>query len=254
MKNCPFCSARIAASLAECPSCTRVLVERAGQRQVPTLERAGTVLQAEIVSTSQQWTFARMSRQQARRVPIFTAALIVTMLLVLGVMAVSKQPGGVNPITPAPVTVQGIPGTAVPSRVPSPPNGTVLESGSALMNGFGVLRVDNQTGFDPGEVGANRLSVGHYVHCQQRSSHILPGISDGEYGLDFELGQDWGGWESGFRQAHSFTRFDKPFVFETSETVHRALRDWTTYNVSLHVVPGGTAKTSAVSPDEFLRH
>ena len=123
-----------------------------------------------------------------------------------------------------------------------PPTGIVLpNAGSA---GLGELTVNNDLGTGDGLAVLTRSGqpvLAAYVRNKERFT--LTGISDGRYELYFSLGVDWDGRR--FTREPSYARFEEAFVFETTSTTY------TTFDVTLYGVAGGTASTPSVPEDEF---
>jgi hypothetical protein len=81
------------------------------------------------------------------------------------------------------------------------------------------------------------------------SDLTIPKIPVGNYVLEFATGRDWDVTTGSFRQDCAFSKFEEPFIF--SET-REANKIWSSINsVTLHAVPNGTARTEAISAEDF---
>ncbi len=143
--------------------------------------------------------------------------------------------------TPAP--------TAPPETIRYPTGTNLMRPLSA--NGRGALHISNGTGFDAiaklVDVGTN-LTV-RLVYIQANTDGEITSISSGDYSVKFALGTGYNRDSGHFLYGQSFAKFDETFDFHqyrTSEGV-----EWTDYNISLHGVVGGTARTSRISASEF---
>lgn len=143
--------------------------------------------------------------------------------------------------TPAP--------TAPPETIRYPTGTNLMRPLSA--NGRGVLHISNGTGFDAiaklVDVGTN-LTV-RLVYIQANTDGEITSISSGDYSVKFALGTGYDRDSGHFIYAQSFAKFDETFDFHQYRTSDGI--EWTDYNISLHGVVGGTARTSRISASEF---
>jgi hypothetical protein len=98
--------------------------------------------------------------------------------------------------------------------------------------------------------GPGKLAV--YIRSQE--NFTVP-IRDGDIQLYFCLGEDWDSGARRFTRRTSFFRFAEPLRFESTFDLDmesgRASTEYTTWEVTLHAVPGGTARTESIPEAEF---
>jgi hypothetical protein len=149
-----------------------------------------------------------------------------------------------------------------PKTVPNQQN--VLQSDRSLLlsqviklfstSGRGSLEVSNGTDNDAYIKLIDHLSrtlvASFYV--QSNSIYTLEGIPDGEYDLLFVTGQGWNSSTGLFSEAQSFSKFDLPFEFTTTQ-LYDSIR-YKIHKVTLHTVPEGNAPTNTVSEEEFNQY
>jgi len=157
---------------------------------------------------------------------------------------------------PAAIPVQ----MSVPSPSPTPTPETVRYStGTNLIRpehtgGHGALRISNGTGNDAiaklVDISTNKTS--RLVYIQASTVGTITGIGSGRYTLKFSLGSGYDPSNSKFLYSQSFSQFDEILDFSVSRTAD-GIR-WMDYEVTLNPVPGGTARTSAISQADFEDH
>lgn len=112
----------------------------------------------------------------------------------------------------------------------------------------GTLTVDNggyQDGFVWLSTGASTRTVAAgYVRSDDTLT--LTGIPDGTYRLFFCTGEDWLDSVARFARDQICRRFVESFRYATTHGYTRV--EWTTWTVSLHAVPAGTAETVRIDP------
>ena len=81
------------------------------------------------------------------------------------------------------------------------------------------------------------------VYIRALDSFTMQGIRDGTYYLYFSTGEEWDGQR--FTVNPRYQKFEEPFQFTTGETTY------TTWNITLHGVVGGTASAENVSESDF---
>lgn len=126
-----------------------------------------------------------------------------------------------------------------------PANGTIISDRRKLF-GPGELKVQN--GGDQDGVVALTDSVGNLLvafYVRQGATFTLTRIADGSYQLYFTLGSEWIGDELKFLNVFAVKRMDELLAFATTGT------SYTTWEVSLQPVPGGTARASDIPESEF---
>ena len=80
---------------------------------------------------------------------------------------------------------------------------------------------------------------------------LLEGIGTGTYRLLFMTGIDWDANSRAFLRDVSLSQFEEPFEFR--ETPTEGGTRFSTWEVSLNPVAGGSGRTSPVSPEAFGR-
>lgn len=170
-------------------------------------------------------------------------------LILIGVGIIWAVIDDASSTLPPPATV---PEQAVvqPSYGPavSLPTGTVIKKVPGYLSGYGELQISNGTSHDAVAklitTGASGTSI-FTVYIKANSVYTIDGISDGTYRLAFAQGTDWDSTSATFKRDRSFSSFDDAFDFETYGG------QYTTYEITLNAVEGGTAETSSVNGDQF---
>lgn len=118
-------------------------------------------------------------------------------------------------------------------------------------NGRGVLHISNGTAFDAIAklVDADTNSTVRLVYVQANSDGEIANISSGDYLVKFALGTGYNRDSGRFLYSQSFAKFVETFDFHQYRTSDGI--QWTNYDISLHPVVGGTARTSSISASEF---
>src|SRR5262249_12424278 len=118
----------------------------------------------------------------------------------------------------------------------------------------GIMMVENGTHQDAlvkiVPSGANTASCVFYV-AAGRQAHITF-VPDGIYSILFALGRDWDPITTSFRNPRSFRRFDDVLNFESYYDAYASHHS--SYELTLHTVPGGRARTSGMAEAEFDRY
>ena len=83
------------------------------------------------------------------------------------------------------------------------------------------------------------------VYIRAGDSHTIRGIIDGVYILNFTLGKNWDEGSKKFTGKAVYQRFKDEFDFNTTSD------QYTTWDVTLNPVVGGTADTEYLNEDEF---
>lgn len=96
-------------------------------------------------------------------------------------------------------------------------------------------------------VGNRKAYRCFYVRAD--STFGLRKVRDGTYTIVFQSGADWNPTTKRFTSNLSVSRFNNPVTFETERT-ERGYR-YTTFEVTLHPVESGTARTSKISESEI---
>jgi hypothetical protein len=118
----------------------------------------------------------------------------------------------------------------------------------------GSLKVSNGTNRDAYvkliEPNFQQLVAAFFV--KSNSSYTLNPIPDGTYRVLFALGKNWNPGTQSFAQSKSFAKFDKPLSFTTTQLGNGI--QYKVFQITLHPVVGGKARTSGVNEQEFKRY
>jgi hypothetical protein len=149
----------------------------------------------------------------------------------------------------------------IPSEVPSPsatpmpetvryPTGTNLIRPRSV-GGRGVLRISNGTSSDAiAKLVDNATNkTRRLVYIQAFSDGTISGIDTGDYILKFSLGTGYIKNEGRFLSGQSYSKFDDVLDFQ-EYIVGDEIR-WKEFEVTLHPVIGGNARTSSISAADF---
>jgi hypothetical protein len=119
----------------------------------------------------------------------------------------------------------------------------VIKPNQSGRGGYGTLTIDNGT--DKDGVVILTLNEEPYMAAYIRAGETftMKNISDGTYYVYFSTGSEWN--SKVFLTSPSHQRFEDPVGFTTSSTTY------TTWNITMHSVVGGTASTENVSENEF---
>lgn len=134
------------------------------------------------------------------------------------------------------------------------PTGTKIGS-YYTREGQGQLKIDNGTNLDA-VVKLVNLSTNrsiYSVYIKSKDIYWIKNIPNGRYKLLFSLGKDWDSESKKFLQFRTFSKFQDNLNFVTRETISqdRILTEYTVFEVTLHPIPGGKAKTEDISEAEF---
>jgi hypothetical protein len=150
------------------------------------------------------------------------------------------------------VPCAGIPTAPIP---PTPtPLPRRLATGTLVWNswrsGLGKLTIENGRTLDAVAVLTmlDRVPV-VAVYVRGGDSFTISDIGDGTYHLYFTIGEDWDGGSARFTRQSRFLRFEDPLTFITTWVPWG--RQYTVYQVTLHGVPSGTARTVPVDAGQF---
>ena len=160
--------------------------------------------------------------------------------------AATSKPAAAPSPTPVPA----------PTRVPvSLANGTDITPPAPGTPGLGKLTVKNGTNRDAvaklvtGTDDPKTWQTQRYVYVKANDTVVLEGIRIGTYRLAFMSGVDWDTDARKFLREVSASQFEEPFEFKEEQT-ERGTR-FSTWEVSLNPVAGGTGKTSSLPEGAF---
>lgn len=294
MKNCPFCKKEIEANAEQCKFCKMVLIEKiptkktfSGNSYTPPKEEATkqktyTYTPPKKSSTSK----IRFGIPNSSQGWIISIALSILLSLVLNHNYSAPNPlpspavdttasENSNPLPPPVLTTNTVatpnPFTAIlQDKAPTPnpiskaeyyslPNGTVLFSDPSL-NGPGILKILNGSGSDAivkliPSSGSNVKSV-FTVYVRAGNNYSIKKINDGTYRLAFKFGSNWDSNQNKFLVNPSAEAFNDTFDFSTYTTDDGDYTDthYSTYEITLNPVAGGTATTNPIDPSVFDKY
>lgn len=135
------------------------------------------------------------------------------------------------------------------------PHGTILLKNADRLKGLGELKVENGTRYDAVLKLVN-LDINqsiYTVYIRSKSEYVINKINNGVYKILFCLGNDWDAKNLSFRKNLSFSEFERNFQFTTNEKIEGEYIKtiYTSLEISLHPVLGGTARTDSISEFEF---
>ncbi len=132
-------------------------------------------------------------------------------------------------------------------------NGTVLAKNNLDLKGLGTLKIDNGTSNDSVVkfITTETGRLVYFVYISANSSYTIENISDNSYKVLFSSGTNWDG--KVFTKNRSNQSFDDKidyitYTYSDSEYEHTK---YTTYNLTLNPVIGGTAQTSEIDKNIF---
>lgn len=213
--------------------------------------------------------FLRLTR--GRVLTMAGTALVGVLVLVLLFQRAPQRPmiPQVPPTIPAPVlsqTTAGPNGASYQDRLAQlerrlceldkvsgrPSNGSGLVRN--YHRGRGELNVENGTTHDAAVVlvrDVGKTVAGIFV--RSNSTAVLNNLPDGVYEIQYALGEGWVPRRGTFCDPSSFGQFENLMTFTTSETATNdgVEMEATTYRITLHPVPGGTARTRQIPPQSF---
>jgi hypothetical protein len=129
---------------------------------------------------------------------------------------------------------------------------------SPAITGPGLLKVSNGMSRDTYiklvEPVSQTLLASFYV--KSHSPFTLDHISDGSYQVLFASGEDWDSLANSFTRSKTFARFDRSLDFTSTQRTDEThyYTEYATFELTLHPVVGGNAKTSGLSEEEFNRY
>lgn len=281
-KPCPFCKKEVDSTVAVCPHCTRVL------RETISTNKSNYYSQTNQHSTSNDKNkFASFLKLQFKKFQkLFSRnkayvvgynkqdrykkiiLIVVAILFFIGLY--TKNTRAPEPSTPISVipnstennttqTTQNTPAQAKdPKTYFSLPNGSVLSQNSYYLNGLGKLQIKNGTSLDAiAKLVNTTINKSVYtVYVKANSTYTISEVKDGNYKLFFNLGNDWDTEIKAFTVNSGFEVFEDPFDFTTREYEEGDYirTKYSTFEVTLNPVIGGTAETENVNVTEFANY
>lgn len=135
-------------------------------------------------------------------------------------------------------------------------NGKIFFRNNHSFNGLGKLHIQNGTENDAVaklvNVNSNKSVLTIFIRRQSNLS--ISKIKNGNYRLYFVLGRSYDEEKNIFMENCSFSVFDEDFNYTTytEKLTDKVKQNYTVFEVTLHSVVGGTARTNSVSKNEFL--
>lgn len=263
MKNCPFCKNEIPKHSEKCPDCQQTLIEKIPQKEWAPLHSARTTPQNYTPKTSNIKKFVKNLRLVPLKFVVFP--VIVLLLIIIGVsLGQTDTPMPPNPIPQTTYTKyehQTADFSDIINSKPMKyavlttviPNGTIIKSRSAYLQGEGEILIKNGTNQD----AVAKLIIGktsiYSVYITAHSNYTIKNISDGYYNLVFALGNGWDATNKVFVDNNSYEKFDEGFNFTTYKTYTGDYVDthYKTFSITLNPIIGGTAKTEQIDSALF---
>lgn len=117
-------------------------------------------------------------------------------------------------------------------------------------SGLGELVVDNGTSYDAVAklVDAETMRTSRMMFVQRGRVATMQHIGQGTYILRYALGLNWQTSNRTFERHAQYAEFD-----EFLEYVQSSRGGYWSYEITLHKVPGGDARTTDIDEQEFLR-
>jgi hypothetical protein len=157
---------------------------------------------------------------------------------------------------PSPTAVPSPTPVPAPTRVPvSLANGTDITTPAPGPDGLGKLTITNGTSRDAvaklvtGTEDPKTWQTQRYVYVKANNTVVMEKIRVGTYRLAFMSGVDWDTDARKFLREVSASQFEETFEFKEEQT-ERGTR-FSTWEVSLNPVAGGTGKTSTLPEGAF---
>lgn len=137
-------------------------------------------------------------------------------------------------------------------------NGTILSKNSYFLTGSGELQIKNGTTLDAIAklVSTDTNKSIFTVYIKAKSTYRIEKINDGNYKLFFNLGNDWDTVVKAFKVNSSYEVFEEQFDFATREYIEGNYinTEYSTFEVTLNPVYGGTAETENIDISEFAKY
>ena len=135
-------------------------------------------------------------------------------------------------------------------------NGKIFRINKNYFKGLGELSVKNGTSNDAvlklvsTIIGKSILTI----YVRRNSNYTIKKIKDGNYKLYFVTGRHYDEDSSVFLQDCSFSEFSDDFLFYTikEHLADKIRTDYSVFEITLHMIPGGTARTNAITKKKFL--
>lgn len=270
MKICPFCKNTTTENNDTCPHCRRILVERI---ETSYQQQSQNLHQETKTSTNKhpKIDFDRLTKNFKsgnfkKYVPILALLLLIIFIIIQKEKNSTHITYNSDPISVIPnnenlsVELGDTPvvHTKDTKAYISLPNGTVLSKNSYYLKGLGQLKIDNGTKLDAiaklVNISTNKSIFTVYIKAD--SAYNISKISNGNYKLFFNLGNDWVTGTKAFAINSSYKVFEENFDFTTREYEEGdyVRTQYATFSVTLNPVIGGQAETENISAVEFANY
>jgi len=277
-KKCPFCKEEISISDTTCPKCQRVLVEtirnfssnnNAKQQQKSSSEnkKLKTIFLTLVANLKNLWNKSKSKFKRKEKIytyqfdrwkkykRFFGLSVIIIIFVLIFYFDDNSDDNSPNRTSQLPNIPKSNNYVKPESEYTSLPNGTLLNSSPLYLEGLGELKIENGTNMDAvAKLVKNypRKSI-YTVYIKAKSSYKITEISDGNYALYFAHGRDWDKLNEKFLVNRSFSKFEDSFDYITKkEYLSDGINTrYTTFEVTLHPVVGGSAETNQVPENEF---
>jgi hypothetical protein len=141
--------------------------------------------------------------------------------------------------------------TAVTEKNQSLPSDTTLVSQAMGGGSLTVSNGTNRSAYVKLVEPRSRTLIGA-LYVKANSTLTLNQIPDGTYQVLFVLGEGWDPSTQSFTKSKSFAKFDQPLNFTTMRLGNRI--QYRVFQITLHPVVSGNARTSGVNEQEFNRY
>ena len=255
MKNCPHCKTTINQSDDVCPNCGRVLIERFNTtpKYKPPVDKDRSI----------KTFLTTLKKSVIVKTCIFGSVLwvnfkkIVPFIVIIGifVIAITQKNGNIVPVSVIPNNEKNYIEPTLAPVIPTkdPKDYISLSSGKVFYRdthnfwGAGELSINNGSDSDAilklVNIATNKSVLTVYIKA--RSVYDIAKISDGNYKVLFNLGNDWNDQLKAFNQNSGYEVFEENLDFLTTNT------KYSTFSITLNPVVGGDARTSDVKPEDF---
>lgn len=252
-KNCPFCKKEIGFGYEECPECKHLLIEKIYSSQKPVVDVPQFNNHKKKSSTAKLRNFFNKRGNYSK----LKRYSFILLFIIFVVWIFSGDEQSYNEKSSARIN-ESIEINLPKRDYNSLPNGTIIHSLSYYLTGSGELDIDNGTDYDTVvklvSISADKSIYTAYIKA--KNNHKINKILDGRYKLLFMHGRDWDIINKTFMVDKSYSKFKDDFYFTTREVIeyNTIYEEYNTYEVTLHPVYGGTAKTSNISENDFDKY
>ncbi len=120
-----------------------------------------------------------------------------------------------------------------------------------LMSGLGSLRIINHTDADAVVklIDASTRTPLRFVYVRGAEEAVLQAIDEGIYKVVYSQGEEWDPDAERFQRHSSFFEFEDLLDFSERPTIGGV--GYSTYELTLHRVVNGNARTRSIPPDDF---